>query len=320
WAKIDLTWKIGWTLNKSTPFSTQNNYLQSAGPITSTGTLSRSFFSLPPVFALKVFKSGISQVNKLYDPYAADPQASLSNAFVEGFETLPLLQHAGFLQNFASYIPRPNWSISWDGLEKFFPFKSIAEKVSLDHSYSAGYTEGWYLDPDGKKVTQTQQINYAFAPLIGLNMTFGKLWKGNLSGSIKYATSSSFSLGLSTSNITQAATKDIGLSATYSKSGFEIPLFGLSLKNDIEFTFSYTFSQTSTILFDMSPGNYTDSGTPQDGQTRVTIEPRVKYTISSKVTLSVFYTRTTVQPEGASRVEPTTSNEAGLDVHIAIGG
>jgi cell surface protein SprA len=320
-AKIDLTWKIAWTLNKSTPFTTKDNFLESAGPITATGTLSRSFFSLPPVFALKVFKSGISQVNKLYDPNAADPQASLSNAFVEGFETLPLLQNAGFLQNFASYIPRPNWSISWDGLEKYFPFKSIAEKVSLDHSYSASYTEGWYLDSDGKKVTQTQQINYAFTPLVGLNMTFGKLWKGNLSGSIKYATSSSFSLGLSTSNITQAATKDIGLSATYSKSGFEIPLFGLSLKNDIEFTFSYTFSQTSTILFDMSsPDKFSDSGTPQDGQTRVTIEPRVKYTISSKVSLSIFYTRTTVQPEGASRVEPTTSNEAGLDVHIAIGG
>ena len=70
----------------------------------------------------------------------------------------------------------------------------------------------------------------------------------------------------------------------------------------------------------MTPGNFKDSGTPQDGQNRVTIEPRVKYTISSKVTLSIFYTRTTVQPQGASRVEPTTSNQAGLDVHIAIGG
>jgi cell surface protein SprA len=319
-AKIDLTWKVGWSLNKSTPFTTYETggLLERIGTITSTGTISRSFLSLPPVFVLSVFKSSMKQVHSLYDPKAADPAASLSHAFIEGFETLPLLSQASFLQNVSTYVPRPNWTISWDGLEKFFPFKSIAERVTLDHSYSSGYTEGWYLDPDGKKVTQTQQINYAFAPLIGLNMTFGKLWSGNLSGNIKYGTSSTYSLGMSTYNITQASTRDIGISATYAKSGFEIPLFGVSLKNDIEFTFSYTYSQSSTVLFDMT--DYKDSGTPQDGQTRVTIEPRVKYTISSKVTLSVFYTRTTVAPEGASRVEPTTSNEAGVDVHIAIGG
>jgi len=317
-AKIDLSWKLSWSLNESTPYTTATGSLTSAGPITATGTLSRSFFTLPPVSLLSVFKSGISQVNKLYNPNAVNPQQSLSQAFINGFETMPLLSQVSFLQNVADYVPRPNWTITWDGLEKYWPFKSIAEKVSLDHSYNSSYTEGWYLDPNGNRVTQQQQINYAFAPLIGLNMTFGKIWSGNLSGSIKYATSSTYALGLSTLNITQSATKDIGVSATYAKSGFEIPLFGVSLKNDIEFTFSYTYSQNSTILFDMT--NFTDAGTPQDGQTRITIEPRVKYTISSKVTLSVFYTRTTVQPEGQSSVIPTTSNQAGLDVHIAIGG
>jgi cell surface protein SprA len=139
-----------------------------------------------------------------------------------------------------------------------------------------------------------------------------------LSGSIKYATSSTFILGLSSLNMTQTASRDIGVSATYSKSGFEFPLFGISLKNDVDFTFSYTYSENSTVLFDMT--NFTDGGTLQDGQTRITIEPRVKYTISSKVSLSIFYTRTTVQPAASSTLLPTTDNQAGLDVHIAIGG
>jgi cell surface protein SprA len=318
-AKIDLSWKVGWTLNKSTPLTTDfSGLMSSAGPITSTGTISRSFFALP----IGLLNSGIKQVHKLYGTNTATDSSgqSLSNAFIKGFETLPLLSRLSFLQSVTNYVPRPNWTISWDGLEKFFPFKAIAEKVSLDHSYNSSYSEGWYLDPDGKKVTQTQQINYAFAPLIGLNMTFGKLWSGSLSGNIKYSTSSTYALGVSTSNITDADTKDIGISATYTKSGFELPVFGVSLKNDIEFTFSYTFSQSSTVLYNMDPLQYSDAGTPQDGQTRVTIEPRVKYTISSKVTLAIFYTRTTVQPAGASRVTPTTSNQAGLDVHIAIGG
>ena len=121
---------------------------------------------------------------------------------------------------------------------------------------------------------------------------------------------------MSTQNITESYSKDIGLSASYSKTGFEIPVFGLALKNDIEFTFSYTNSQSSTINYDMN--NYVDGGVPTDGTSRITIEPRVKYTISSKVTLAVFYTRSTVEPVGASRIPPTTTNEAGLDVHISI--
>jgi hypothetical protein len=64
--------------------------------------------------------------------------------------------------------------------------------------------------------------------------------------------------------------------------------------------------------------NFIDAGTPQDGTLRTTLEPRIKYTISSKVTLSIFYRRTAVEPEGAARIPPTTTNEAGLDVHISI--
>jgi len=322
-AKIDLSWKLSWSSNTSTPLSTQYGTLTSAGPISSTGTLSRSFLSLPPVSLLSVFKSSIDQVNTLYSHnpnLSANPSLALSQAFIQGFETLPWLSQTSVLENYANYIPRPNWSITWDGLEKLWPFKYVADKVSLDHAYSSSYTEGWYIDPNGNKVTQSQQINYAFAPLIGLNMTFGKLWGGDLTGTIKYATSSTFALGLSTLNVSQSATKDIGLSASYHKAGFELPIFGVSLKNDIEFTFAYTYSLNSTVLYDFTQSPFSDAGTPQDGQTRVSIEPRVKYTISSKITISIFYTRTTVQPEGQSNVIPTTSNSAGLDVHLAIGG
>ena len=64
--------------------------------------------------------------------------------------------------------------------------------------------------------------------------------------------------------------------------------------------------------------SFTEDGIPQDGTTRTTIEPRIKYTISSKVSLSIFYKRSTVEPEGAARIPPTTTNEAGLDVNITI--
>ncbi len=316
-AKIDLNWRVGWSMNKSTSLmsdsATGNISVQS---MSSSGTITRSFFSLPPVFFLSALKSGISRVHDLYNPNAANPTQNLSDAFTQGFETLPIFSRFSFLRSIADYIPRPNWSITWDGLEKLYPFKSFAKSVSFNHAYSSTYSEGWYISPDGTRITQSQRIDYGFTPLAGLNFTFGTLWGGNLTSSLKYSTHSTFDLGVSTANITESFSRDIGISAGYTKSGFELPIFGISLKNDIEFSFSYTSSQTSTVLFYMN--NYTDGGTPQDGTNRISIEPRVKYTISSKVTIAIFYTRSSVQPIGSSIIPPTTTNQAGLDVHISI--
>ncbi len=313
-AKIDISWRSGWSLNKNSTISVDNDGNIFVSSITASGSISRSFLTLPPVLMFSAFKSGIKQVAELYNP--RDPNSSLSQAFVKGFESMPLLANLDFLGEYGKYIPRPNWRISWDGLEKLFFFKSIADRISLDHSYSSTYTEGWKLSRDGREEVQVQKIEYGFAPLVGLNLTFGQLWGGNLSGNLKYSTRTSYDLGVTTSNITENFSKDIGFTLQYSKSGFELPLFGVSLKNDIEFSLAYSNSRNAAVRYNML--DFKEEGIPQDGTTRVTIEPRIKYTISAKVTLSVFYKRSTVEPEGASRIPPTTTNEAGLDVNISI--
>ncbi|NWF51154.1 MAG: cell surface protein SprA [Ignavibacteriaceae bacterium] len=315
-AKIDLNWKVGWSLNKNTTLTSDEFGNVSVTNITSTGNISRSFFTMPPVLFLSVFKSGIKRVSELYNPESENAQENLSAAFIEGFESFPLLSKFGFLSDVAKYIPRPNWRINWDGLEKLFIFKAFAKKVSLDHSYSSNYTEGWKINPDGVQEIQTQKIDYGFQPLVGLNFTFGQLWGGNLTSNFKYSTKTSFDLGVTTKNITETFSREIGITAGYTKQGFEIPLFGVALKNDIEFSFSYSSSQNSVVRYEMN--NFTEEGIPQDGTTRTTIEPRIKYTISSKVQLSIFYKRSSVEPEGAARIPPTTTNEAGLDVNITI--
>jgi cell surface protein SprA len=315
-AKLDLNWKVGWSMSKSTNLISDANGHTTVGNITSSGTTDRSFLTFPPTFFLSIFNNGIQKVNELYDPDSPNPRESLSEAFVKGFESIPILANLSFLEEFANYIPRVNWRMSWDGLENFFIFKSIAKRVSLNHEYRSGYTEGWKLTPDGNKEILTQRIDYAFSPLAGFNFTFSDLWGGNLISSVKYSTRTSYDLGTSTRNITETFSRDIGITAGFSKSGFELPLFGVSLKNDIEFTFSYNSTKNSTVIYDMN--DFTEEGTPKDGTVRTTFEPRIKYTISSKVTLSIFYRRSSVEPEGAARIPPTTTNEAGLDVHISI--
>ena len=311
-ATIDLSWKVAWGINKTTKFTTDTLGNLTITSIGSTGSIDRSFLSIPIGF----LGGGIKGVSELYDPDAANPTQSLSDAFSEGFESVPIFSRIPILGEFAKYVPRPNWRISWNGLEKFSIFKGFAKRVSLNHVYSSGYTEGWKIDPDGNRAIQTQRLNYGFSPLLGLNITFEQLWKGNLTASVKYSTKTSYDLGISTRNITESLQKDINITASYSKSGFEIPFFGVSLKNDLEISFSYTSGRNSVLIFEMD--NFDEEGKPQDGTIRTSMEPRIKYVMSSRVTLSLFYKMTSVEPEGAARIPPTTTNEAGLDVHISI--
>ncbi len=311
-AKIDLNWKTAWSVNKTTTLGTDSLGNVRITNITSTGTLSRSFFSMPPVFVLSFFKSGIKKVHEIY---VANGENDITSAFVQGFESMPVLSKISFLRDVSNYIPRANWRISWDGLEKLPLFKSIAKKVSLDHAYTSDYTEAWRLD-GGVQSIQSQKASIGFQPLVGLNMTFFDLWNGNFSGSVKYSTSSGYDVAVTTKKITDSYSKDMGITINYTKQGFEVPFFGISLKNDIELSFSYTRTQNSVVLYDMS--DYTDAGVPQNGTIRTSLEPRIKYVMSSRVTASVYYKRSSTKPEGASSISATTTNEAGVDVRISI--
>lgn len=313
-AKIDISWNVSWSENKNVSLTSDAFGNITVSNTTATGSNNKSFLSLPS--GLPFVESGISKVNSLYNPNAANPRESLTNAFVEGLESIPFLSGLPVFADIKQYIPRPNWRFTWDGLEKFLFFKTIAQRISLDHAYTSTYVEGWKLTTDGTEEVQTQRIEYGFTPFLGFNITFGELWGGNLSGTVKLGSRTAYDLGVSTTNITETSSTDIGFTASYSKTGFDVPLFGISLKNDVEFLISYTSTSNSVIRFDMN--NFTEEGVPQDGTTRTSIEPRIKYTISSKVSLAIYYKRSTVEPKGAARIPPTTTNEAGLDVNIVI--
>ncbi|MFO7444997.1 MAG: cell surface protein SprA [Ignavibacteriaceae bacterium] len=314
-AKIDLNWKVSWTVNKTINIITSADTLGlfTVRPPVATGSLTRSFLAFPNFLFIS---GGIKKVHELYNPDAPDPTQSLTDAFATGFEQFPILAKLPFLADVAKYIPRPNWRVVWDGLEKYFIFSSFAQKVSFDHAYTSSFTEGWKTSADGTQQIQGQRVEYGFAPLAGLSFTFNKLWGGTFNSSFKYGTKTIYDLSNSTSRITETFSRDFGITANYSLSGIEVPLFGISLQNDIEFSFSYTNTKNSSIIFDMK--QFVEDGTPQDGTTRITLEPRAKYSLSSKVTLSVFYRNSSVTPEGAAKYPPTTTNEVGLDVHISI--
>lgn len=324
-ARIDLSWNVNWSYNRNSTFTTDAN----GNPIDSTltsvisGQVTRSFFTIPPVSVFSIFKSGINQVSTDYqnmknlDPndLQSTDQQKLSQAFVQGFETLPFLDKI-----FGQYMPRMNYSFHWDGLEQIPLFKSFATHVSLDNAYQSTYSQSWHIaSGQPGEVTDAQTISYGFQPLVGLNMAFKSIGDAVISGSVQYNTSSQYSLSPSAGTIAQQTTNQLSISANYSKKGFAIPLFGLNLQNDVDISASFSSAlsnQYSFSTYDLSSGSAPISGTNQ-----TTLQIRFQYSISQRVTASIYWTNTKVAPTTpGSPIPGTTTNEAGVDVHVSIAG
>ena len=319
-ASIELNWNVNWNYNvnktlqsDSLGFTTENSKVVS-------GDVSRSYLSFPSLLFFKFLNTSIDQVQKQYVAARDDPNdvrsndAKISDAFEKGLEALPFAQK--FLGNL---VPRPNWNIRWDGLEKLPLLASFATRISFDHSYTSGYKMRWRIDPTGSQITESQSVTYGFAPLLGINITFKPLLKGNFSTNFRYGTSTSYDLTPAAQNIVQGDNTDMTAEVSFTRSGFEIPFFGLALSNDIDIRVAYSYSKNARRVYDLNTDNFKQDGTPLEGSSRTILEPRIRYILSARVTASVYYKYTKLTPDaGGSRIPGSTTNEGGLDVRISI--
>ncbi len=319
-ADLELNWNVGWRYTRTTIMKSDSLGIQSLGEPTIGGGIERSFLSIPPVFLFKAFKSGLEDVGKKYEELVKTEPANkaLVKAFEDGLETLPLLKKI-----FGQYAPRPNWTFRWSGIEKIAGLNSVFERLALEHNYSSSIRRDYRSSAGKGEQTDGEQIKYGFSPLAGINMTFKKLLKGNFSGNFKYNTTTSYDLNVATQtpNIMSTLSQEISLTLSYSRRGFSFPLFGLDLSNDIEVSMNFKYTKNSRRRYEPMLLSVNQEGIPMEGQVRTQLEPRIRYVLSSRVTASLFYTYIKTAPDAAgSRVIGTTSNEAGLDIHISIGG
>jgi hypothetical protein len=324
-ASLQLDWKVGWTYNESRNGTTDSlgYFIKSSITNLVSGNATRSYISLPPVLMFKFFNTTLENVNDKFNAMKNDdndkrPEAAkLSQAFEQGLEALPWLSKI-----LGPLAPRVNWSIHWDGIENISFLKSFASRISLDHAYTSDYKRDWQMtttiDPASLMNTSTEQttsqtVTYGFSPLIGVNITFKELIKGNLNATFRYGTTTSFDLNPSSQNVTETTTSDMSITGTYSRQGFEIPFFGVSLMNNIDITMNYRFSHSTSVLYDFA--SFQKDGTPLNGLDRTTIEPLIRYTLSERVTASVYYRYTKI----VGMITPgSTTNEGGVDVHVLI--
>ncbi len=330
-ARLDLNWNVGWTYSSSENVTTDalGRIIREAPlpgdpdrrPVVSTsGSVDRSYLTFPNVLFLGMFKSDLKEVSKKFAQLKANKdgvpeEEKLAKAFEEGFEALPLLRKV-----FGQFAPRVNWSLRWDGLEKLPMLTGFVSRLSLDHAYTSNYTRSFANRPNGGgERTENQRIAYGFAPLFGLNFTFKDLMKGSMGANVRYNTNTTYDLATSSRNIIETLAQEISVTASYSRRGFEIPFFGLSLNNDLEINASYSLTTNSRRQYEVAKLDVNTEGTPLEGSTRTVLEPRIKYVLSQRVNASVYYRHTKITPDAqGSAIPGSTTNEAGLDIHIAI--
>jgi cell surface protein SprA len=192
--------------------------------------------------------------------------------------------------------------------------------MSLDHAYNATFHRDWRGDIDGSEHTDIERVTFGFNPLIGVNSTFKELWKGNLSGNLRYNTGTIYDLNVSAQQIVETFSQEISFTATYSRHGFRLPLFGLNLNNDADISLTFSQAKNSRRQHDPTVLATNQEGIPLSGNTRTTLEPRLHYVLSARVSSSLYYRYTRIAPDaGGSDIFGSTTNEAGVEIHLSVG-
>jgi cell surface protein SprA len=276
--------------------------------------------------AFTVAPDGYSQLNNLLTSTTTNSYSIFLIGKAEKFSYTPSSNSDENIQNIKSAfeekigaIPFPNWTITISGLEKFPLFSEFATNVTLENSFTSEYSEGMSRDTRGLMIPSSLRAQQAFNPLIGLNITFKEIFGGNLTGTIRYNSSLQNTLTPTSSLLQSLSTSDWSVNMNFSKSGFEIPLFGLSLKNDIAFALAISKNLNEPIDYRFESGSETPTPIPGNGSSVTTVNPSIQYSISSKVQMQVFYKYIKTAPTGGTAATiPRTSSEAGLNVRITI--
>lgn len=334
-ATLDLNWRTQFGTNRNQLTTTDAQGNMTFTNVTLSEQYQRTFLSAPYWLFLAAFNNRPETVveryrqlraqiigNKNEDSLTIDEQVALQNAMTDAF--ISSLQAFEFFPRLLQrYLPQVNWSLRWEGIEKFWLLEQFAQRITLEHSYQTLYSESAYTTDNGR-VVNAQTIQMQFQPLVGAIFSFDeKKLKGLLTANLRYNTRTNYSIAVAARTLTEEVQNELALNANYAMRGFSFPLLGIDLKNDVEFSFitSYRANSRRSFLLGQRSGHAEQStnGTEVDGRRTILIEPRARYTLSRLVTASAFFRYTGEFTTGAANPGFSVT-EVGVEVRISISG
>lgn len=329
-AELDLNWGSNVAYNRNQTVITDASGVPEYTNVIALKSFSRTYISFPTIFGFNLFNNTIDNVVNLYEAREAElegqgldevelnraKQRALAESFYEGLEAFSITGALG------RYLPAVNWGIRWTGMEKWDFWKDYVTKVTFEHRYSAMYDESIQITDQGAAF-DNQMVQFGFQPLVGVTWAFDEdKMNGQMTATLRWNSTSNFNLNSANRAIIQKqATNEISAQASYIMKGFEWDFLGLSLQNDLEYSFLLSYKDNSRATFDiLDPESLADmAGRELQGNTQITIEPRVRYSLSNRVNASAFVRYESTITAGAANPGFSTT-QVGVDIRISIAG
>jgi cell surface protein SprA len=238
---------------------------------------------------------------------------------------------------FSGIIPKPNWTVTYNGLSRMKGLDKIFTNFTIRHGYHSTFsmnsfnTALLFLDPfrtgypffrdplTGNFVpyflVPNITIAESFDPLIELDMTF----TNQLTTRFEFRKSRQLSLSLIDYQLAENRSTEVTVGMNWRKKG--LPFFknvrigknGLKLDNDVTFRFDFSLRDDATANSKLDQG--TSFGTA--GQRVIRIAPSIDYILNNRVSLKLYFEQNRNIPK-ISNSFPITNTRAGLQVRISL--
>ena len=290
------------------------------------------------------YQSGNVDANGYYEGYGRYAQEVVIPSFLAAYgkkdpNTVSLFKNSNpdiKANPFKSLMPKPNWTVSYNGLSRIAGLDKIFSNVNIKHGYHSTLSMNSFntalLFQDPNRVgypyffdTLTGYIPYflvpnitiqeSFDPLIEVDMTF----TNQLSIRTEFRKSRTLSLSLIDYQLAENRSTEMVFGFNYRKKG--LPLLknvkigkkGMKLDNDVTFRFDFSIRDDATANSKLDQG--TSFGTA--GQKVISIRPSIDYILNNRVSLKFYFDQTRNIPK-ISNAFPITNTRGGLQVRISL--
>ena len=234
---------------------------------------------------------------------------------------------------FAGIIPKPNWTVSYNGLSRLKGLEKIFTNFTIRHGYHSTLslnsfnTALLFTDPNRigyPYFRDTLTGNYipfflvpnitvqeAFDPLIEVDMTF----TNQLTARFEFRKSRQLSLSLIDYQLAENRSTEVTFGFNWRKKGMPLikKIGKMKLDNDVTFRFDFSLRDDATANSKLDQG--TSFGTA--GQKVIRIAPSIDYILNQRVSLKLYFEQNRNIPK-ISNAFPITNTRGGLQVRISL--
>jgi len=236
---------------------------------------------------------------------------------------------------FSGIMPKPNWTVTYNGLSRLPGLDKIFTNFTLRHGYHSTFsmnsfnTALLFQDPNrigfpsfvdpltGNYIpyflVPNISIQEAFDPLIGIEITF----VNQISTRFEYKKSRQLSLSLIDYQLAEIRSTELTFGFDWRRKGMplikKLPFMKGKLDNDVTFRMDFSMRDDATANSKLDQG--TSFGTA--GQKVIRIAPSIDYIVNNRISIKLYFEQNRNIPK-ISNSFPITNTRAGLQVRISL--